>query len=209
MRKNEVLCQFPMGIGGWVGLTWQSNTVQYTNMWKKKVPFWQLIPHAMVSLSKPMWSSPEETLSAKRKRVLNSKLASKDNVHQDAVKQRKLHTTHPKTNNPFHSSTQNSKSSTTSKQHSSSRQVSVEEADNEIDITAATGTPKIQILFLMTATVKLNMLVELHKILFSHWLQTMKKVKKTMMEATTQKRMTHKSLKKSCRRKQMSRSLVN
>ena len=103
----------------------------------------------MVSFSKPIRSSPEETLPAKRKRTLNSKLTSEDNVHQDVVKRRKLelHTTQQKNStskNLFHPSTQNPKPSVaTSKQHSSSRQVSVEEVDddvNESDGTSARAT---------------------------------------------------------------------
>ena len=89
----------------------------------------------MVSFNKPIQSSPEKNLPAKQKCTLNSKLASEDNVHEDAVKQRKLDTTHPKastskiTDPSFRSATQNPKPLATSKQHSFSCQASVEEVD--------------------------------------------------------------------------------
>ena len=196
--------------GNW-GLSWADSAIKYCTVHEhveKKVPFWQLIPHAMVSLSKPMWSSPEEMLSAKRKRVLNSKLASKDNVHQDAVKRWKLHTTHPKTNNFFHSSTQNSKSSTTSKQHSSSRQVSVEEADNEIDITASTGTPKNPNIILDDSDSEIEYVGGGSQDPIQPLISD-NEGEEDHDGGDNSKRMTHKSLKKSCRRKWMSRSLVN
>ena len=46
----------------------------------------------MASFSKPIRNYPDgnhETLPAKRKRTLNPKLTSEDNMHQDAVKRRK------------------------------------------------------------------------------------------------------------------------
>ena len=78
--------------------------------------FWPLIcilHFVMVLFSKPIGSSSEETLPAKQKCTLNSELASEDNVHKDAVKQRKLGTTHSKSgtskspNLSFYSATQN------------------------------------------------------------------------------------------------------
>ena len=82
----------------------------------------------MVSFSKPIWSSPVETLPAKQKHSLNSKLASEDNVHQDAVKRQKLQTIQQKNN----TLTQNSQPSRTSKQQSTTRQASVEEVNDKI-----------------------------------------------------------------------------
>jgi hypothetical protein len=83
----------------------------------------------------PIWNSPEETLPAKRKRTLNSKLATEDNVHQDAVKRRKFQTAQQKTGIP----TQNSQ---TSKQQNSSRQVSVEEVNDKDNHVRHAGPPK-------------------------------------------------------------------
>jgi hypothetical protein len=87
-----------------------------------------------VSFSKPVRKSSAETLPVKRKRTLNPKLASEDNVHQDAVKRRKL----------------NAQAASTSKNltpkpatYSSSRQPSVEEEDDVDDhATIHAGPPK-------------------------------------------------------------------
>lgn len=97
----------------------------------------------MVSFSKPIQGSADSdgTLPAKRKRTLNYKLASEDNVHLDAVKRRKFLTSQQKTTGstasttskiPFRSASQNSQPSVTSKHHSS-RQGSVEEVDDNQD----------------------------------------------------------------------------
>ena len=83
----------------------------------------------------PIWNSPEETLPAKRKRTLNSKLTTEDNVHQDAVKRRKLQAAQRKSSTP-------TQKSQTSKQQNSSCEVSVEEVNDEDNHVSNAGPPK-------------------------------------------------------------------
>jgi hypothetical protein len=85
----------------------------------------------MASFSKPIRDYPDEnreTLPAKRKRTINPKLISEDNVHQDAVKRRRQHGQHP--NPALHSATQNPKTSVTEKPPYS-RHAPVEEHDDD------------------------------------------------------------------------------
>ena len=79
----------------------------------------------------------------------NSKLASEDNVYKDAVKKRKLDTTHSKSgrlknpNPSFYSATQNPQPLVTPKQYPISCQVSIEEVNYKDDhIHYHAGPPK-------------------------------------------------------------------
>ena len=86
----------------------------------------------MVPFNKSIRASPE-TLPTKQKCILNSKLASEDNVHKDTIRQQ-LDTAQPKAstskNSPFGSFTHHPKPLATS---SISHRTSVEDMDNEDD----------------------------------------------------------------------------